>query len=151
MHELEEIAERSIPPFEARTAARDRILYQARTLTPLRQCHPYAIHRDDNTGTRRPRPGRNPGRVVLNRLKSEYSWTFISAGYTQDALKEFTEASIVCAFADEPRSCLPRGSSVESATISRFSRNGGRAAPLLPDDLLHEHPAEAIRSAGAYG
>ena len=63
MHDLEEIAERIHTSFEARTAARDKILSQARTLT--RHCANAirAIHRDETAlAQENLAPGRNSGR-----------------------------------------------------------------------------------------
>lgn len=96
MQHLEEIAERIHASFETRTSARDQILSQARTLT--RHCANAirAIHRNE-------RDLAQENLVQAEELVNGFRHTLQKypdlyyAGYTQDALKEYAEASIVSA------------------------------------------------------
>jgi translin len=145
MHELEEIAERIHTSFEARTAARDRILSQARTLT--RHCANAirAIHRDETTLAQEDLVQAEILVEGFEQVKNEYPDLYY-AGYTQDALKEYTEASIVCALLMSLDLPSPEDLRVEFATyLQGLAEVVGELRRRCLDDLLHEHPAEAIR------
>ena len=115
MQHIEEIAERIRKSFDARTAARDRALAQTRLLT--RHCANTirAVHReefelaDENLAQ---------ARQLAGSLQSElapYPDLFHS-GYTQDALKEYAEASIVYALVRDRPLPTPEALSLEHAT-----------------------------------
>src|SRR5512139_3136542 len=115
MQHIDEIAERIRKSFDARTAARDRALAQTRLLT--RHCANAirAVHReefelaDENLAQ---------ARELAGSLQSElapYPDLFHS-GYTQDALKEYAEASIVYALVREEPLPTPEALSLEHAT-----------------------------------
>jgi translin len=145
MHELEEIADRIHTSFEARTAARDRILSQARTLT--RHCANAirAIHRDEATLAQEDLVQAEILVEGFEQVKIEYPDLYY-AGYTQDALKEFTEASIVCALLMSLEQPSPEDLRVEyAAYLQGLAETVGELRRRCLDDLLHEHPAEAIR------
>jgi translin len=100
MQNLEMIAEGIHQSFEARTAARDRALSLARTLT--RHCaHAIrAVHRDERELALQ---NLAEARHLVKTLQSDLSDypDLYYAGYTQDALKEFAEASIVYALIND--------------------------------------------------
>jgi translin len=115
MQHIDEIAERIRKTFDARTAARDRALAQTRLLT--RHCANAirAVHReefalaDENL---------SQARELAGALRSElapYADLFHS-GYTQDALKEYAEASIVYALVRDQPLPTPEALSLEHAT-----------------------------------
>ena len=145
MHDLEEIAERIHASFEARTATRDRILAQARTLT--RHCANAirAIHRDEKELAQ---ADLAQAEILVNgfqQAKIEYPDLYY-AGYTQDSLKEFAEASIVCALLMDLDLPTPEDLKVEFATyLQGLAEAVGEFRRRCLDDLLHERPAEAIR------
>ena len=94
MDKIESIAERIRTSFERRTQARDRALAQSRTL--IRYCsHAIrAIHRDERELAQE---NLNQAQELVKLLQvelNEFSDLYY-AGYTQDALKEYAEASIL--------------------------------------------------------
>ena len=145
MHDLEEIAERIHASFETRTATRDRILSQARTLT--RHCANAirAIHRDEKELAQ---SDLVQAEILVNgfqKAKIEYPDLYY-AGYTQDSLKEFAEASIVLALLLDLELPAPEDLKVEFATyLQGLAEAVGELRRRCLDDLLHEHPDEAIR------
>jgi translin len=145
MHDLEEIAERIHASFETHTATRDRILSQARTLT--RHCANAirAIHRNEKELAQ---ADLVQAKILVDgfqQAKIEYPDLYY-AGYTQDALKEFAEASIVCALLMDLDLPAPEDLKVEFATyLQGLAETVGELRRRCLDELLHEHPAEAIR------
>jgi translin len=115
MQHIDEIAERIRKSFDARTAARDRALAQTRLLT--RHCANAirAVHReeyelaDENL---------SQARELVSSLQSDLAQyaDLDYSGYTQDALKEFAEASIVYALVQDFPLPNPETLSVEHAT-----------------------------------
>lgn len=98
MQHIEEIAERIRQSLEARTSARDRALAQTRTL--VRHCANAirAVHRDEEqTALENLSAAQGLVRCLKEDL-AEYPGLYF-AGYTQDALKEYAEASIFFALA----------------------------------------------------
>ncbi len=96
MDKLEPIADSIHKAFEAKTAARDQALSRARTLT--RNCaHTIrAVHRNEDELARKTLDEARQQAETLRADLAEYPDLYF-AGYTQDALKEFAEASIVYA------------------------------------------------------
>jgi translin len=80
--------------FDARTAARDRALSQARTLTRFCANAIRAVHRDEGSSAQQ---FLDEARLLAESLRSDLTGfpDLYYAGYTQDALKEYAEASIV--------------------------------------------------------
>jgi len=96
MHKLEQIAEQIRQMFDAQTAARDQALEQARALTRHCALAIRAVHRSESG---RMQEHLDEARRLASELRSglaHYPDLFY-AGYTQDALKEYVEASITCA------------------------------------------------------
>lgn len=95
MHRLDEIADRIRQSFDARTAARDQALAQTRLLT--RHCANAirAVHRDEyELAVQHLDGARQLVQALQTDLAERYPDLYYS-GYTQDAFKEFAEASIV--------------------------------------------------------
>ncbi|MCJ7723282.1 MAG: haloacid dehalogenase [Anaerolineales bacterium] len=96
MQKLEKIAEQVRKKFDAQMKARDQALTQARALTRHCALAIRAVHRDeyDVMDEHLTEAGKLAGalRCDLSRHPNLYF-----AGYTQDALKEFAEASVTCA------------------------------------------------------
>src|SRR3990172_2718450 len=115
MEHLEEIAERIHQAFEARTAARDRALSQARTLTRSCANAIRAVHRDERSLAQQHLAD---ARAMVSSLQAdlaEYPDLFF-AGYTQDALKEFAEANIVYALVGDDALPTPEELGLENST-----------------------------------
>ena len=115
MHRLDEIAEQIHQAFEVRTSTRDKALTQARTLTRYCADTIRAVHRNEF----------DLAKEHLNRAsalaKSFYTDLeafpdLYYAGYTQDALKEYAEASIVYALVNDKELPSPQDLGLENAT-----------------------------------
>jgi translin len=96
MQKLEAIADQIRQSFETRTAARDQALSQARALTRACALSIRAVHRDE-TDVMQERL--EEAKILAASLRAGLAGypDLYFAGYTQDALKEFAEASITCA------------------------------------------------------
>jgi translin len=145
MEHLEAIAERIHQAFEARTAARDRALAQARTLT--RSCaHAIrAIHRDERELAQQ---HLEDARAMVSNLRAdlaEYPDLFF-AGYTQDALKEFAEANIVYALVGDEVLPTPEELGLEHSTyMNGLAEAAGELRRRCLDILRHGYSQEAER------
>jgi translin len=145
MQTLDEIAERIHQSFNARTARRDEILGEARTLT--RHCANAirAIHRDERELANQHLA---EARLLVDSLRGsagEYADLYF-AGYTQDALKEFAEANLVAAFVRHEPLPAPEELSVEYATyLQGLAEAAGELRRRSLDMLLKENPDEANR------
>lgn len=115
MDNLEAIAERIRLSFESRTAARDRALSQARTLTRYCANAIRAVHRDERSTARQEL---DQARLLAEELHSNLAGypELYHAGYTQDALKEYAEASIVFALIGSDPLPTPEELGLEYAT-----------------------------------
>lgn len=145
MNKLDAISEQIRLSFDARTAAREQALTQARTLT--RRCANAirAIHRDEA-----PLIEENLGaaRRLANELRSslaDYPDIFFS-GYTQDALKEYAEASCVYALVYNNNLPGPGDLGLESNTyLLGLAEAAGELRRRCLDILRDGHSAEAER------
>ena len=145
MESLETIAEKIRVDFDARTAARDQALAQARSLT--RHCaHAIrAIHRDEADQAQTELKAARELVEGLRRDLKDYPELFF-AGYTQDALKEFVEASIVSALVADSELPTPESLQVESATyLKGLAEAAGELRRRCLDILRHGHSEEAER------
>jgi translin len=145
MENLDAIAERVRQSFDARTAARDRALTQARTLT--RHCANAirAVHRDERANAA---SNLEQARQLAEALHSELAQypDLYYAGYTQDALKEFAEASIVHALVPNDNLPTPEELGVEAATyLQGLAEAVGELRRRCLDILRHGHSEEAER------
>ena len=96
MDKLEGIAEQIRQSFETRTAARDKALAQARALTRACALSIRAVHRNETSVMQEHLDDAHKLAVSLRVDLAGYPDLYFT-GYTQDALKEFAEASITCA------------------------------------------------------
>ena len=94
MQNLETITERIRQSFDARTQARDQALSQARALTRHAANAIRAIHRDEVDVAQ---DHLDQAHALVEALRTDLAAfpDLYYAGYTQDALKEYAEASIV--------------------------------------------------------
>ena len=94
MHHIDQVADRIRATFDASTAARDKALAQARTLT--RHCANAirAVHRDEHDLAKQNLDEASQLAESLKTSLAPYPELYF-AGYTQDALKEFSEANVV--------------------------------------------------------
>jgi translin len=145
---LEEIAERIHHSFETRTAARDRALTQARTLT--RHCANAirAIHRDEYPLAQQ---HLDEARTLAQSLRDDLVGfpDLFYAGYTQDALKEYAEAVLVYALISHGKFPSPEDISLEPATyLQGLAEAVGELRRRCLDMLLKDNPPEAERLLG---
>ena len=145
MHHLDIIAEEIRLDFEARTAARDRALSQARTLTrhcanAIRAVHRAERHLAEENLTEAKRLAQAL-RIDLAEFPDLYY-----AGYTQDALKEFAEASIVFALTADDHLPAPQDLDLQSATYLNGLAEATRELRRRCLDILrHGYSQEAER------
>ncbi|MEJ2264019.1 MAG: haloacid dehalogenase [Anaerolineales bacterium] len=145
MDNLEEIAERIHQALEARTAARERALSQARTLT--RHCSNAirAVHRDERDLAEE---FLEHSCQLVETMQSELSQypDLYYTGYTQDALKEFAEASIVFALVGDEAMPSPEDLALENATyLNGLAEAAGELRRRCLDILRHGYSQEAER------
>lgn len=143
MQQLETIAELIHNSFESRTKARDQALSQTRTLT--RKCaHAIrAIHRDERQLARQNLDEANLLVIKLQRDLQDYSGLFY-AGYTQDAMKEYAEASIVYALIGNEPLPTPQDLGLEeTAYTNGLAESVGELRRRCLDILRHGYSEEA--------
>ncbi|OGO28450.1 MAG: haloacid dehalogenase [Chloroflexi bacterium RBG_16_54_18] len=143
MDKIESIAERIRVSFEKRTQARDRALAQTRTL--IRHCsHAIrAIHRDEqDTASENIKQAKE----LVSLLQTELSLfgDLYHAGYTQDALKEFAEASILYSLVLFDQLPDPESLNVGEATyLQGLAEVAGELRRRCLDNLRHGNTHEA--------
>ncbi|MDD2696097.1 MAG: haloacid dehalogenase [Anaerolineales bacterium] len=143
MHKLEAIADRIRHSFDARNAARERALTQARTLT--RHCANAirAVHRND---TPLALEHLEQAAVLVDALQSDlvdYPDLYF-AGYTQDALKEYAEANIVYALTTNDHLPPPEDLRIEFSTyLKGLAETVGELRRRCLDILRQGNPQEA--------
>lgn len=145
MHHIEAIADRIRLTFEARTVARDRALSQTRTL--IRYCANAirAVHREERDLAQE---NLSQAKILAKSLHTELAEypDLYYAGYTQDALKEFAEASIVYSLILDDTLPDPEALELEHATYLRgLAEAAGELRRRCLDILRHGHSAEAER------
>lgn len=145
MHQLDTIAEEIRLDFEARTAARDRALSQARTLT--RHCANAirAVHREERQLAEE---NLTEAKRLAQALRSDLAEfpDLYYAGYTQDALKEFAEASIVFALTADNALPTPQDLDLQNATyLNGLAEATGELRRRCLDILRHGYSQEAER------
>jgi len=115
MDNLALIAEKAHQTFESRTRARDQALSQARQLTRHAAHAIRAIHRGEDDLAKE---NLDQAQKLVEALKKDLAG-FIDlffAGYTQDAIKEYVEASVTCALIRNLPLPTPEELDVEYAT-----------------------------------
>jgi translin len=148
MHKLETIAEQIRRNFDARTAARDQALARARQLTRACSLAIRAVHRDD---TETMQAQLQEARQLADELRDSLSThpDLYYAGYTQDALKEFVEATIACALIRNEPLQAPEELVVEPATyLKGLAEVVGELRRRTLDILRHGYSEEAERLLG---
>jgi translin len=149
MEHLEDIAERIHKSFEVRTAARDRALMHARTLT--RHCANAirAIHRDEYLNAEEQI---TEARLLVNAIRenlADYPELY-HAGYTQDALKEFAEANLTYALVRNGKLPSPEELGLENSTyLQGLAEAAGELRRRCLDMLLKGQSQEAVRMLSA--
>ena len=101
MQEFETLIEKAKKVLDDRTAARDQALTQARQLTRLSAHTIRAIHRDDTAQAEELLTEARIFTLNIQRDLASFPDLYY-AGYTQDAIKEFAEASLTCAYHQYP-------------------------------------------------
>ncbi len=148
MHNFNGIIEQAEAVFEARTKARDQALVQARQLTRLSAHTIRAIHRSevDQAHTLL-----DEARAIVEALKTDLAGfpDLYFAGYTQDAIKEYAEASTTCALIENEPLPLPETMGIEIATyINGLAEAIGELRRRCLDILRQGYSEEAERLLG---
>jgi translin len=145
MERLDAIGERIRQHLEEKNAARDRALQQSRTL--IRHCSLAirAAHREE-------RPEAAAELATAAQMQQELRANLkaypdlLHAGYTQDALKEFVEASIVCAILGGEPLPTPEDIGIDNAAyLCGLGEAAGELRRRVLDILRHGQTAEAER------
>jgi translin len=148
MHKLEKISEQIRKNFDARTAARDNALAQARQLTRACSLAIRAVHRDEtDTMNSHLQEARKLADTLRDSLASFPDLFY--AGYTQDALKEFVEANVTCALIRNEPLQTPEELVVEPSTyLNGLAEVVGELRRRTMDILRHGYSTEGERLLG---
>jgi translin len=145
MDNLEKIAEQVREEFDALTAARDKALAQARTL--IRHCSRAirAIHREEREVANQELSAARKLATALHNDLEDYP-NLYHAGYTQDALKEYAEATLLVAVLDNGNLPTPEEIDLEVATyLKGLAETVGELRRHTLDILRGGHSSEAER------
>ena len=148
MDKLEKIAEQIRQTFDALTVARDQALTSARALTRACALSIRAVHRDETDVMQ---AHLAEARQLATALKTDLADfpALYFAGYTQDSLKEFAEASITCALIrHEP---LPTPEELElppHTYLNGLAESVGEMRRRCLDMLRQDNSTEAERLLG---
>jgi translin len=143
MDRLEKIADQIHQAFVARTSARDHALTQARTLTRYCANTIRAVHRNEFSLAKEHLD--NASRLVgsLHTDLEDYPDLYY-AGYTQDALKEYAEASIVYALVNDKELPSPQELGLENSTyLNGLAESVGEFRRRCLDILRQGYSKEA--------
>lgn len=145
MNHLDVIAERIRATLNAKNAARDGAVERSRTL--IRHCSLSirAAHRDERDEAQRQLQA---ARAIVDAIRADlvpYPDLY-HAGYTQDALKEYAEASIVYALFAGAALPEPEALGVEyAAYLNGLGEAAGELRRRVLDIIRHDHADEAER------
>jgi len=148
MQKLEQITEQIRKSFDARTTARDQALAQARQLTRACSLAIRAVHRDEADVMNEHLA---EARTLADKLRADLAGhpDLFYAGYTQDALKEFVEANVICALIRNEPLQTPESLRVEPATyLNGLAEVVGELRRRTLDILRHGYSQEAERLLG---
>ncbi len=148
MHKLEKIAEQIRQTFDGQTAIRDKALGQARALTRACALSIRAVHRDETDVMQ---SHLDEARGLADSLRSDLADypAFFFAGYTQDSLKEFAEASITCALIRHQSLPTPEELTLPPNTyLNGLAESVGEMRRRCLDMLRQDNSAEAERLLG---
>lgn len=148
MHKLEGIANQIREKFDVLTKLRDQALTDARQLTRSCSLAIRAVHRNDQVIME---GFLNEARHLANKLSEElrdYPSLYYT-GYTQDALKEFVEASVTCALIlDEPLPTCEDLRVMESTYLNGLAEVPGELRRRILDILRSGYSEEVERLLG---
>lgn len=139
------IAEKAHLAFEARNKARDQALAQARQLTRFAAHSIRAIHRSESALAHE---NLDQARQLVDSLKQDLINfpDLFYAGYTQDAIKEYAEASITCAVIENQPLPTPEDLGIEyAAYLNGLAETTGELRRRCLDILRQGYSAEAER------
>jgi translin len=143
MQKLENIAEQIHQAFDTLTAARDQALTRARALTRACALSIRAVHRDEVDVMQ---AHLEEARQLANALRTglaDYPALYF-AGYTQDSLKEFAEASITCALIRHEALPTPEELDLPVSTyLNGLAESVGEMRRRCLDMLRQDNSAEA--------
>ena len=139
------VSENARRSFEARSLARDKALARARDLTRFAAHSIRAIHRSEADLAHQ---NLENARALVEDLKrdlAEYPDLYF-AGYTQDAIKEFVEATLTCALIENTAVPAPADLGVEYATyLNGMAETTGELRRRCLDILRQGYSPEAER------
>ena len=148
MQKLEGIANQIREKFDVLTKRRDQALTDARQLTRSCSLSIRAVHRDDQAIME---GYLNEARSLASKLTEDlrdYPSLYYT-GYTQDALKEFVEASVTCALIlDEPLPTPENLHVMESTYLNGLAEVPGELRRRILDILRSGYSAEVERLLG---
>jgi translin len=145
METLDAIAEQIRQGLDARNAARDQALAQARILTRHAAHAIRAIHRSEHDLAQEHLIA---AQALVTALKGDLAGfpDLFYAGYTQDALKEFAEASMTCALIENRILPRPEELGLEYATyLNGLAEVTGELRRRCLDILRQGYSEEAER------
>src|SRR5215470_11885791 len=148
MHKLEKIADQIRQKFDVRNAKRDQALAQARQLTRACSLSIRAVHRNDQESLK---VQLAEARTLADKLRSDLAGypDLYFAGYTQDSLKEFVEASVACALIQNQPLQTPEELRAEDATyLNGLAEVVGELRRRILDILRSGYSQEAERLLG---
>lgn len=148
MENFREFSEQVHQVFETLNQARDNALLQARQLTRLSAQTIRAIHRSEMEEAARGLEEAGKLAVSLKEMLAEFQQLFY-AGYTQDALKEFAEASITYAVIKNEPLPTPASLNIDYATyLNGLAEVTGELRRRCLDILRQGYSEEAERLLG---
>lgn len=145
MKNLEQIIDQARESFEARTRAREKALTQARQLTRHSAHAIRAIHRNEDDSAQ---TNLKQARSLANALKADLADypDLYFAGYTQDAIKEYAEASITNALIKNIQLPTPTDLGIEHAAyVNGLAETVGEMRRRCLDILRQGYSQEAER------
>jgi translin len=145
MENLPQITEKIHQALEARTRARDQALAQARLLTRFAAHAIRAIHRGEHDTAMEQLA---EARKLVQALQSDLSVypELLFAGYTQDSIKEYAEASITCALIENRSLPTPEELGVEyAAYLNGLAEASGELRRRCLDILRQGYSQDAER------
>ena len=148
MENFREFSEQVHQVFETLNQARDNALLQARQLTRLSAQTIRAIHRSEMEEAARGLEEAGKLAVSLKEMLAEFQQLFY-AGYTQDALKEFAEASITYAVINNEPLPTPASLNIDYATyLNGLAEVTGELRRRCLDILRQGYSRDAERLLG---
>jgi translin len=148
MQKLEKIAEQIRQTFDTLTLTRDQALTSARALTRACALSIRAVHRDEIEVMQ---AHLEEARQLANALRTDLADfpALYFAGYTQDSLKEFAEASIACALIRQKPLPTPEELNLPPHTyLNGLAESVGEMRRRCLDMLRQDNSSEAERLLG---